>query len=108
MRSPWLSREYEKSGNVIVKKVSGNYKLRSKNTNASLMLSEEEYKKYENNLFNEIEWERLFFRGLAVDKNCKDIVIDNFFDIESKKFVKSKNVEKFQLKVGDEIFKILI
>ena len=69
MRSPWLSREYEKSTDVVVNEVDGNYELKNINTNASLLLSKVEYDKYENNLFNEIEWEKLYLKGLAVDKN---------------------------------------
>ncbi len=108
MRSPWLSREYEKSNDVIIKEINGNYELKNKNTNIKLTLSKEEYNKYKNDLFNEIEWERLFFKGLALDKNCKNLVIDNPFDLSKKRFTKSKKVESFPLKVGNRIFKILI
>ena len=47
MRSPWLSREYEKSTDVVVNEVDGNYELKNINTNASLLLSKVEYDKYE-------------------------------------------------------------
>ena len=66
MRSPWLSREYEKSDDVVIAKVKNKYELKNKITNASLLLTKSEYNKYESNSFNEIEWERLFFKGLAV------------------------------------------
>ena len=108
MRSPWLSREYEKSTDVVVNEVDGNYELKNINTNASLLLSKVEYDKYENNLFNEIEWEKLYLKGLAVDKNCDDLIIDSSFDVSNKKFIKSKNVENFSLKVGKHKFQILI
>lgn len=108
MRSPWLSREYEKSKDVIVTKINENYELKNENTNTTIVLNEDEYQKYENNLFNEIEWERLFLKGLAVDKNCKDLVIDSSFDVSNKKFIKSNKVENFPLKVGNEKFEILI
>ena len=108
MRSPWLSREYEKSKDVIVTKINENYELKNENTNTKIVLNEDEYQKYENNLFDEIEWERLFLKGLAVDKNCKDLVIDSSFDVSNKKFIKSNKVENFPLKVGNEKFEILI
>ena len=108
MRSPWLSREYEKSKDIVVKKVKEGYELRNINTNSILVLSAEEYHKYENNLFNEIEWEKPFFRGLAIDKNCKDLVIDTSFDITMKNFVKSNKVQVLPIKVKNYDFKILI
>ncbi len=108
MRSPWLSREYEKSTDVVVNEVDGNYELKNINTNSSFLLSKVEYDKYENNLFNEIEWEKLYLKGLAVDKNCDDLIIDSSFDVSNKKFIKSKNVENFSLKVGKHKFQILI
>ena len=82
--------------------------MKNINTNASLLLSKVEYDKYENNLFNEIEWEKLYLKGLAVDKNCDDLIIDSSFDVSNKKFIKSKNVENFSLKVGKHKFQILI
>ncbi len=108
MRSPWLSREYEKSNDVVVTQVKGKYELKNKKTGSSILLGKREYDKYEKNAFNEIEWEKLFLRGLAVDKNCKDLVIDGSFDLASKKFIKSKKVESFPLKVGRKTYKILI
>ncbi len=108
MRSPWLSREYEKSKDVTVKKVQNGYELKNKKTSASIVLNEEDYNKYENDLMNEIEWEKLFYKGLAVDKNCKDLVIDNSFDISKMESLKSKKVETFPLKVENETFHILI
>lgn len=108
MRSPWLSRECEKSKDVIATKKHDKYELKNKKTNTHIILSKDEYEKYENNLFNEIEWEKLFLKGLAIDKNCKDLIIDSSFDLNKKNFIKSKNVEKFELKVESKLFKILI
>ncbi len=108
MRSPWLSREYEKSNDVVVTKVKTKYELKNKNTNASVLLTKSEYDKYEAGKFNEIEWERLFLKGLAVDKNCKDLVIDSTFDVSNKKFIKSKKVQDFKLKVGKKTYRVLI
>lgn len=88
MRSPWLSREYEKSKNVIVEKRNNEYVLKNTVNNAEINLSEKEYEKYDKNLFNEIEWEKLFLMGLAVDKNCNDFEIDPNFDL-MKKFLQS-------------------
>ena len=108
MRSPWLSREYEKSNDVEITRVDSGYKLNNKKINLSIILNEDEYNKYINNKLNEIEWERLFFKGLAIDKNCKELEIDNSFDIDNKKFVKSKIVETFPLKVNNQFCQILI
>ena len=108
MRSPWLSREYEKSKSVTVKKINEKYELKNKNTNTMIILNKDEYEKYKKDLFNEIEWEMLFFRGLACDKNCKDLVIDSSFDLSNKKFIKSNKVDNFSLKVKNQDFKILI
>lgn len=108
MRSPWLSREYEKSEDIIVSKIDGKYELVNKKTKTSLLLSKEEFEKYDNNFFNEIEWEKLFFKGLAIDKNCKELVIDSTFDLSDIKFIKSKDVENITLKVDNKKFIILI
>ena len=108
MRSPWLSREYEKSKNVVVEKRNNEYVLRNTTNNAEINLSEKEYEKYDKNLFNEIEWEKLFLMGLAADKNCDDFEIDPNFDLMKKNFIKSSKVEAFSLKVENEMFKILI
>ena len=105
MRSPWLSREYEKSKNVVLE---DNYILRNKKNNLKIKLSKEEYQKYENNDLNEIEWERLFLRGFAADKNCDHFEVSEDFCIDKKKFIKSKIVESFPLKVEDKKFHILI
>ena len=108
MRSPWLSREYEKSKNVVVEKRNNEYVLRNTTNNAEINLSEKEYEKYDKNLFNEIEWEKLFLMGLAADKNCDDFEIDPNFDLMKKNFIKSSKVEAFSLKVENGMFKILI
>ena len=108
MRSPWLSREYEKSQNVVVEKKGNEYVLKNKVNNAEMVLSKDEYDKYDKNLFNEIEWEKLFLMGLATDKNCSDFELDPNFDLMKKKFIKSSKVESFPLKVEDQTFKILI
>ena len=107
MRSPWLSREYEKSKNVVVEKRNNEYLLINTTNNAEINLSEKEYEKYDKNLFNEIEWEKLFLMGLAADKNCDDFEIDPNFDLMKKNFIKSSNIETFPLKVENEMFKIL-
>jgi len=108
MRSSWLSREYDKSKNVVVEKKGNNYILKNKITNAEYSLNESEYIKYENNEFNEIEWEKLYFRGLAIDKNCDNFEVDTNFSISDKKFIKSPIVKNFPLKVENETFQILI
>lgn len=108
MRSSWLSREYDKSKNVVVEKKGNSYILKNKITNAEYSLNESEYIKYENNEFNEIEWEKLYFRGLAIDKNCDNFEFDTNFSISDKKFIKSPIVKNFPLKVENEIFQILI
>lgn len=68
MRSPWLSRECEKSKNVVVEKRNNEYVLRNSTNNAEINLSEKEYEKYDKNLFNEIEWEKLFLMILLIQK----------------------------------------
>lgn len=108
MRSPWLSREYKKSKNVVVNKCIDGYELSNINTGSKIILSANEYEKYDKSLFDEIEWEKLFLRGLASDKNCNDFEFDDDFDIENKKFVKSLAVESFPLKVENDEFMILI
>lgn len=108
MRSPWLNREYEKSKNIEVKKKKGMYILSNKMLKTSICLNEKEYKRYENNNFNEIEWEKLFLRGLATDKNCKDFELDESAIDENEEYQKFSKVETFPLKVGKEIYYILL
>ena len=56
MRSPWLSREYEKSKNVEVQKNNdSSYSLINKKTGVKIVLSNEEFGRYDSNEFNEIE-----------------------------------------------------
>ena len=43
MRSPWLSREYEKSNDVEITRVDSGYKLNNKKINLSIILNEDEY-----------------------------------------------------------------
>lgn len=108
MRSPWLSREYEKSKNVEVIKEENGYLLINKKSNTRLLLTNEEYGKYKNNALNEIEWEKLFYNGLAIDKNYTDFEVNGNFDINSKEFIKSNKVKTFSLKTKNDTFKILI
>lgn len=108
MRSPWLSREYEKSENVTVIKVKDGYELKNKKTNSKLILTEEEYQKYENETFNEIEWEKLYFKGLAKDKNCEELEITESFDISKKHFKKSSKVEALALGIKDKNYTVLL
>ena len=108
MRSPWLSREYEKSKNVIVKEEKDGYVLQNKKLGTEMKLNKSEYEKYDKNALNEIEWEKLFFKGLAIDKNCKDFELDKDFDISEKKFIKSDKVKSFPIKVDKETYIILI
>lgn len=109
MRTSWLSREYEKSKNVVSKKVDNNeYLLKNEKTGVEIILSSEEFDKYNSNQFNEIEWERLFLKGLAIDKNCDTFEVSSDFNLENKKFIHSKKVTSFPLKVGNEKFEILI
>lgn len=108
MRSPWLSRKYEKLKTIEIKKEEKGYLLINKKSNRKLFLTKYEYDKYENNLLNEIEWEKLFFSGLAIDKNCSDFEISENFDISSKEFIKSLKVESFTLKTKNDTYKILI
>ena len=84
MRSPWLSREYEKSENVKVKKSKDNYILINKENHNELMMTKKEFERYNKGLLNEIEWEKLFFMGLAVDKNCKDVEVSSNFNLMEK------------------------
>ncbi len=108
MRSPWLSREYEKNKNVVVEEKDNKYILKNNTTNKSLELTKEEYEKYDKELFNEIEWERLYFYGLASDKNCEDLEIDSSFDISEMSFKKSDIVKSFPLKTKYGMYTILI
>ena len=109
MRSPWLSREYEKSKDVVSEKFNNDsYLLVNKKTGAKVVLSNEEFDKYNSNQFNEIEWERLFLKGLATDKNCDTFEVSSDFDLENKEFVHSKKVTSFPIKVDKEKFEILI
>ena len=48
--------------------------MSSKNNTA--ILNESEYEKYEQNHLNEIEWEKLYYRGLAEEKNNVEIDLD--------------------------------
>lgn len=106
MRSPWLSREYEKKHDVKIKKINDKYVLSSKNN--TVILNESEYEKYEQNHLNEIEWEKLYYKGLAKDKNCEEIDISPDLNIDEMKFVKSKRVQSFPLKVDKHNYQILI
>ena len=106
MRSPWLSREYEKKHDVKIQKINDKYILSSKNNTA--ILNESEYEKYEQNHLNEIEWEKLYYRGLAKDKNCEGIDISPDLNIDEMNFVKSKGVQSFPLKVDKQSYQILI
>ena len=108
MRSPWLSREYDKSSNVVVEKKNNKYILTNKKINTSTIIDEETYNKYENNTLNEIEWEHLFLKGLAVDKNCNSFELEEKFSASSKKFIKSKKIVDFPLKVKEKTFRILL
>lgn len=108
MRSPWLSREYEKSKDVVVQKIKDGYLLKNKKNNSEFLLDEKLYNKYQNNEMNEIEWEMLFLKGLAIDKNCNDFKLNSDFNINNKKFIKSNKVEVFPLKTKNKNYKILI
>lgn len=108
MRSPWLSREYEKLSIVKIKKDNGIYILSNNRLNTSITLNEEEYQKYKEETFNEIEWERLFFRGLASDKNCKEYELRSSMIDEQLQYKKSSKIVTFSLKVEREIYQILL
>lgn len=108
MRSPWLSREYEKLANINVKKDKNGYILTNDKNLKKLHLSNEEYIKYENSKLNEIEWEKFFINGFAIDKNCKDFDISNDFDISKIKFIKSKKIQTFTLKTKKNAYKVII
>ena len=109
MRTSWLSREYEKSKNVVSKKINDNeYLLKNEKTGVEIILSSEEFDKYNSNQFNEIEWERLFLKGLATDKNCDTFEVSSDFDLDHKEFIHSKKVTSFPLKVTFMKFLLLL
>ncbi len=108
MRTPWLSRNYSKSDFVTVKQNGDEYILSNEKLNTKISLTKDEYEKYENNKFNEIEWEKLFLRGLATDKNSEYFELDESFVDENMEYRKSKNVQTFSLKVDSNTYKILI
>ncbi|MBP3461419.1 MAG: radical SAM protein [Bacilli bacterium] len=108
MRTPWLSREYTKSQKVVVKKENKGYILENKELNTSIFLSKDEFNRYEEEKFNEIEWERLFLRGLAIDKNIGEITIEESFVDDNCKYAKSDKVKFFSLNVKGKKFNILI
>ena len=111
MRSPWLSREYKKSDLVTATKIKENgrvkYELSKPGSNIKCVLTNEEYKKYEKNKLNEIEWERLFLNGLAEDINGGSVEIEEELN-GSIEYKKKEEVQSFPLKVEDEKFMILI
>ena len=108
MRSPWLSREYKKNEKVIEKKTKNGYLLIHSATNKSILLSDKDYLRYKNNELNEIEWERLFFKGLALDTNCDDYELNDDLNLSSLVFLKSDKVKEFPLKVDKRKYNILI
>ena len=71
MRTPWLSNIYHKSPNVSVlkKKVDGIpfYILLNPDIGSWVVLSEEEYDRYEKEELTETEYETLYVRGLSLD-----------------------------------------
>ena len=73
MRTPWLSNIYHKSPNVSVlkRKVDGVafYILLNPDIGSWVVLSEEEYNRYEKEELTETEYETLYVRGLALDKD---------------------------------------
>lgn len=72
MRTPWLSNIYQKSPSVttIKKVVDGQefYILLNPESGSWVVLSKDEHKRYIENNFTETEWETLYVRGLALDK----------------------------------------
>lgn len=108
MRTPWLSRNYGKSDKVEIRKEKDQYVITNKKLKTLVTLSSEEYNKYENEKLNEIEWEKLFLRGLAVDKNCDELELDESFIDDKLEYIKSNKVKTFPLKVENQLFQILI
>jgi uncharacterized protein len=106
MRSPWLSREYRKSSNVLVKKVEDGYILVNPKFNTQIKLTLEEYKKYENDEFNEIEYERLYLKGLAEDINGPSVELET--TKINRKYAKMEGVTTFPLKVDNHKFNIIL
>lgn len=80
MRSPWMSSSYRKHENL--KKIEKNIDdkkyiiLLNANLGSWVVLTEEEYIRYENNEFNEMEMENLYIRGLALDDKGEEVIID--------------------------------
>jgi len=73
MRTPWLSNIYRKSPKVSVLRKNVDdipfYILLNPDMGSWVVLTEEEYKRYENDEFTETEYETLYVRGLALDKD---------------------------------------
>lgn len=108
MRSPWLSREYKKADGIEIIKDNKNYILKNNELGTELKITEKEYSKFEAETLNEIEWEKFFFRGLAIDKNYLDHQLNEPIDLKDKIFIKSPKVKAFPLKTKDEKYTILI
>lgn len=85
MRSSWLSHQYEKNPNSkILELVVNNahyYVLINPDLGSWVALTEIEYDLYKRNAMNELQWEPLFLRGLAVDAN--DNMNNTEFDFPS-------------------------
>ena len=107
MRSPWLSREYKKVDEFKLERDNDGFVLKNNNGN-QIRLTEEEANKYSNNTLNEIEWEKFFFNGFVKDQNTDELVEIGSFNIDDKKFIKSNEVDTFQIVVNDVATKILI
>lgn len=80
MRSPWLSNVYQKSPSVMtIKKVIEDqdfYILLNPEIGSWVVLSCDEYARYDADEFTEIEWETLYIRGLALDKDGDTVSLD--------------------------------
>lgn len=80
MRSPWMSSSYQKCNNLtkINRNIDGKVFTILLNTDIGswVVMNEEEFSRYDKGLFNEIEMESLYLRGLALDDQGEFVTID--------------------------------
>lgn len=108
MRSPWLSREYKKANDIEIVKKKDEVILKNKKYKTELKLTHEEFENYNTGNLNEIEWEKYFFKGFAIDKNYEEHDFNSVIDLSKKVFIKSPKVKVFPLKTKNEKYMILI
>lgn len=80
MRSPWMSTSYQKCNDLkrIIREIEGVKYTILLNTEMGswIVMTEAELSRYDQGLFNEIEMESLYLRGLALDDQGELVTMD--------------------------------